>query len=179
MKKKIKLIIIIFFVFFVGISIGVISTNIYLNNKEPKEQKQPEPNIKVSPYTLDELYAIVEDPDRFRELNKKVIGNDYAEVMFHFYDYFSKSTPVKVAKEKEFDEDGNVIKVLEFEYLSYDEYIKRMETGYQHERDVLASCESQLQDNPDLIKENKNWLNECKEFGYNHFVYNLVGINWK
>ena len=64
MKKKIKLIIIIFFVFFVGISIGVISTNIYLNNKEPN-----------------------------------------------------------------------------------------------------------------LIKENKNWLKECKEMGYNHYIYDLVGID--
>ena len=110
MKKKIKLIIIIFFVFFVGISIGVISTNIYLNNKEPNAQKQPEPNIKVSPYTLDELYAIVEDPERFRELNKKVTENEYAEVMFHFYDYFSKSTPVKVAKEVELDEIIDLLK---------------------------------------------------------------------
>ena len=176
MKKKIKLIIIIFFVFFVGISIGVISTNIYLNNKEPKEQKQPEPNIKVSPYTLDELYAIVEDPERFRELNKKVTENEYAEVMFHFYDYFSKSTPVKVAKEVELDENGHVIKVLEFEYLSYDEYMKRMETGHQHERDVLANCEEDFK-NEELMKDNPNWKQDCKEFGYNHFIYNLVGID--
>lgn len=176
MNKKLKLTLIIVLVLIVGISIGVLSTNIYFSNKETEEQKQPESNIKVSPYTLDELYAIVEDPDRFRELNKKVIGNDYAEVMFHFYDYFSKSTPVKVAKEKEFDEDGNVIKVLEFEYLSYDEYMKRMETGHQHERDVLASCEEDFK-NKELMEANPNWKNDCKEFGYNHFIYNLVGID--
>ena len=177
MNKKIKITIISIIIFIVGISIGVISTNVYFNNKEPKEQKQPESNIKVSPYTLDELYAIVEDPEKFREMNKQITENEYAEVMFHFYDYFSKSTPVKVAKKVELDENGHVIKVLEFEYLSYDEYMKRMDTGHQHERDVNEDCESRLEKEPNLIKENKNWLKECKEMGYNHYIYDLVGID--
>lgn len=149
----------------IGIIIGISSTiavQTLTSNKESKEVKEEHPSKKESPYTLEELYEIIEDPIKYRELN---VGhtNDYAYTMFHFYDYFNKSTPVKVAKEVEKDENGYVIKVLEYKYLSYYEFMEEMKQAYDIEKQDIEQAKADGRDEPYVTD-------------YRFFVNGLTGI---
>lgn len=122
-----------------GIGIGFCFSNILSKEEQPKENL----TIKKSPYTLDEIYAVVENPEKYYELNSSM-HTEFNEVLFHFYDYFSKSTPFKVATKVEKNNPEiptRVTKVLEVEYIDYEEYMKRMQAAYQYEELELKSYE--------------------------------------
>ena len=64
------------------------------NNNIISEEK------KESPYTLEEIYELVEQPEKFNKLLNDYDENGIAYTIFHFYDYFNKSTPIKTIKLK-------------------------------------------------------------------------------
>ena len=145
MKKNIKMIILTFLLLIVGIIIGVLSTYIILNTNKKEEtptieRLKPEDikyysqleNLKVSPYTLDELYEIVETPEKYYEANSTNM-NAFNYVMFNFYTFFNAKTPVKVATKVR--KDGTkIVEVLEVEYIDYSEYQRRMADFYEFHR---------------------------------------------
>ena len=73
----------------------------------------------------------------FRKNNQSSY-TEYNYVITHFYDYFSKGTPVKVTtKVKTKEGDPNYIEeVLETRYMEYDEYMQQMEVLYDHEKNL-------------------------------------------
>ena len=105
-----------------------------------KEQPQEEPSIQLSPYTLEEIYEIVEQPEKFNELTGGT-SSPFSYTVFHFYDYFSKTTPIKIATEVEKDEHGRVVKVLEVDYVTYEEYMKMFDEVFEMEKEDLEVCE--------------------------------------
>lgn len=119
-----------------GIGIGFCFSNILSKEEQPKENL----TIKKSPYTLDEIYAAIENPEKYYELNSSM-HTEFNEVLFHFYDYFSKSTPFKVATKVE--KDNKIVKILEVKYINYEEYIKFMGTFYDEEKADLKWCEEE------------------------------------
>lgn len=128
--KKTKLIIAYIVILTIGILLGITTTKCL--TLEQKEQINKEiPQIKESPYTLDELYKIVEDPVLFYEANCSDM-TEYNKVMFNFYDYFSKSTPVKIATKTNKNYKGTVIEVLETDYINYSEYMELMKEAYNY-----------------------------------------------
>lgn len=148
-KSKNQILMYILFIA-IGIIIGIFSTitvQTLTSNKESKEVKEEQPSKKESPYTLEELYEIVENPEKYRELNS-TRNSDYAYTMFHFYDYFNKSTPVKIAKEVEKDENGNVTKVLECRYLSYYEFMEYMKPAYDIEKEDIEQAKTDGRNEP-------------------------------
>lgn len=118
------------------ITIGL-TTYICYNLWGKKENIVSNNIIKECPFTLEELYAITDDPELFRKNNQSSY-TEYNYVITHFYDYFSKGTPVKVTtKVKAKEGDPNYIEeVLETRYMEYDEYMQQMETLYDHEKNL-------------------------------------------
>lgn len=118
------------------ITIGL-TTYICYNLWGKKENIVSNNIIKECPFTLEELYAITDDPELFRKNNQSSY-TEYNYVITHFYDYFSKGTPVKVTtKVKAKEGDPNYIEeVLETRYMEYDEYMQQMETLYNHEKNL-------------------------------------------
>lgn len=122
--------------------IGLISGNLIINissniNKSTTKEKQiiKEEKTKYQDkenYTLEELYEIVENPEQFYQLNDPKMSN-YNKIMFHFYDYFDKDTKVKVTSSTQ-KRNGKVEKVLQTEYIDYDEYNNRMKEAYEYEK---------------------------------------------
>ena len=118
------------------ITIGL-TTYICYNLWGKKEDIVSNNIIKECPFTLEELYAITDDPELFRKNNQSSY-TEYNYVITHFYDYFSKGTPVKVTtKVKTKEGDPNYIEeVLETRYMEYDEYMQQMEVLYDHEKNL-------------------------------------------
>ena len=118
------------------ITIGL-TTYICYNLWGKKENIVSNNIIKECPFTLEELYAITDDPELFRKNNQSSY-TEYNYVITHFYDYFSKGTPVKVTtKVKAKEGNPNYIEeVLETRYMEYDEYMQQMETLYNHEKNL-------------------------------------------
>ena len=118
------------------ITIGL-TTYICYNLWGKKENIVSNNIIKECPFTLEELYAITDNPELFRKNNQSSY-TEYNYVITHFYDYFSKGTPVKVTtKVKEKEGDPNYIEeVLETRYMEYDEYMQQMEVLYDHEKNL-------------------------------------------
>lgn len=145
----------------IGICIGVLSTNIFQDNSTDTSNNMKE-NTKESPYTLEELYALVEDPIKFRELNDTT-ENELAYTIFHFYDYFSKSTPIKAASEVEYDEKGHAIKVNDFKYINYYEFMEFMKEPYEIEEYNIKKAEEDGQERP-------------YRTDYGYYVSMLIGI---
>lgn len=154
MKKNIVILLLII----IGI---VISISIILSKNENVSEN--EPTIKESPYTLDELYSIVENPEEFYKLNTATI-TDYNIVMFHFYDYFSDTTPVKVATKVKKD-NNKVIEVLEVKYLTKNEYLEWMESAYTYELTEIKEYE----------ERNKKYnQNASPAFNYSMYIDKLI-----
>lgn len=135
LNKKNKLIIIVSLIILV---LGVSTcTGIYLYNKN-QESKQEEPIIKKSPYTLEEIYEIVDDIDL---LEKKIKdrNDDFAYVICHFYDYFSKSTPFKRAKVKYIE--PSKMELIETTTIDYYEYMRIMDGNefYEYEKEKIEN----------------------------------------
>ncbi len=139
MNNKTKLIIIGIITFIIGVLIGITSTNIIYRNinndqKNLEDSSQKQEQLKYQDkdeYTLEELYSIVENPEEFYQLNDEKMSN-YNNIMFHFYDYFPKDTKVKVTTSTQ-KQYGKVQKVLEVEYIDYEEYMTRMKDAYDYE----------------------------------------------
>lgn len=110
--------------------------------EDQKALKERENLINNAPYTLDELYAMIEDPLIIEKLTKpsddgkgQIAPNDFYYEIFHFYNYFSKSTPFKRVK-KGVKKDGKIIELKEFEYITYDQFMKEVEDSYSVEEDM-------------------------------------------
>ena len=101
---------------------GSICFGVFFHNKNQEPDKK-ELNFKKSPYTLEEIYEIVEDYNEFEKL-KNDRENQFAYVIVHFYDYFNKSTPFKVVKLAR-DKNGDIIKkdkktqIENIKYINY------------------------------------------------------------
>lgn len=93
-----------------------------------------------SPYTLEEIYEIIEDPERYYTLQYPKDGN-VTYILCHFYEYFSKGTPFKVATKVEIDPNNSnrVSKVLEVDYITYAEYQvlnEAFEFSYKNKQEI-------------------------------------------
>ena len=150
----------------VGILIGVGATvlvyKVVDKEKNSIKENDTEEKFKLdeNPYTLQELYDITDNPEKYYELNNARI-TDYNIVMFHFYDYFTKDTPVKVATKCETNESYKVTKVLETEYIDYYEYLRRMESAYKYE---------------EMIKEvaDKDGVDPYSYYSFRYFIEDLI-----
>lgn len=141
MKNELKTIIILGVILIIGILSGFLCTYKYLKDNSKEENTQENLDIKESPYTLEELYAIVDDPVLFYE-NNSADMTSYNTVMFNFYDYFSESTPVKIASKVRKNNKGLVIEVLETKYINYSEYMDLMESAYSYASSTKEFYES-------------------------------------
>ena len=141
MKKELKIIIILGVLFMTGTLSGFLCTHKYLKDTNKTKDTQENLDIKESPYTLEELYAIVDDPVLFYE-NNSADMTSYNTVMFNFYDYFSESTPVKIASKVRRNNKGLVIEVLETKYINYSEYMELMESAYSYASSTKEFYES-------------------------------------
>lgn len=143
-KNKKNVLIYILFIA-IGIIIGISSTIAVQNlttNKD-SEIKEEQPSKKESPYTLEELYDIMGNPEKYKKLNDGNSMNTLAYTIFHFYDYFNKSTPVKVFSKIKKDEDGKIISV-ESKYLSYYEFMELSSGWRELEKKDLENCEEEI-----------------------------------
>lgn len=141
MKNELKIIIILCVILIIGILSGILCTYKYLKDNSKEENTQENLDIKESPYTLEELYAIVDDPVLFYE-NNYADMTSYNTVMFNFYDYFSESTPVKIASKVRKNNKGLVIEVLETKYINYSEYMELMASAYSYASSTKEFYES-------------------------------------
>ena len=90
------------------------TTYICYNLWGKNEEIVPNNIIKECPFTLEELYAITDDPELFRKNNQSSY-TEYNYVITHFYDYFSKGTPVKVTTKVKTKEGGETLKIKRLE----------------------------------------------------------------
>lgn len=169
MKRFIKIIIPVLCLV-IGLAIGIFSTYLIMKNNKDEDSNTLNTSTKLeSPYTLEEIYDIIEDPERYYEENKGN-PNDFAYTLFHFYDYFSINTPFKIATKVELDDDNyHVSKVLEVDYLTYSEYMDAMKVYYEEEQWEIDWC-----------KEEKNKdLADCNDEKYVTAIMNYKrAINW-
>lgn len=167
MKKKIlnkKSLIIIITIL---IAIILIVGTIFIITKDKETSSNEDILIKESELTLDELYAIVEDPELFYEKNYTTMTT-YNVIMFHFYNYFSRSTPVKIATKVRKNENNKVIEVLEVEYISYDKYHEYMTDAYAYEKLEDESYEQRNKKYNQNAKPSYNYAMWIERLVYGH-----------
>lgn len=165
--KKYKKIIIIILVILVLVTSGILITK-YLSKSNQDSSNQNELLIKESLYTLDEIYAIIENPEEFYKLTTGT-SSPFSYTLFHFYDYFSQSTPIKIATEVERDENGQVTKVLEVDYISYQEYNEKFAEVFLIEQEELELCErASKEEGKEICNENFSYFN------YGYWVKSLI-----
>ncbi len=145
-KKKIFIFSIIISIIIIIVGAIIIFT---LPNKDSKteEEKQLEKTIEllgfetgISPYTLDEIYAIVEDPKLYYKENDSWHSIFGTNIYFFYEYYFSKTTPFKVAT-KVRKENNKIVEVLEVDYIDYSEFEKRTEQYRQYVNTEKISTE--------------------------------------
>lgn len=160
--RKDKLLILGILIFITGITLGSAVTYYLVSGKEDcPVLKEPEQlSIKKSRFTLNELYEITENPHSFYVYSQG-IKSQYNYIMFHFYDYFNKLTPVKVATKVKRDSNGQVTEVLETKYMDYDEYMEKMKPAYDLEKDLGG-------------EESTEDYNFVSGVDYYHYVENLI-----
>lgn len=171
-KDKIMILIGMIVVFAVGIIVGVTAYHfISKGNSTTDTLKENEVSSdkKESPYTLEEIYAIVEDPERFYELAYPRDGN-ISFILCRFYDYFSESTPFMIVTKAEFDDNYKVKKVLEVDYISYAEYQVRNSAYEDEYRNKQVMCDEGLFDD-EICHHSKYGI---KNIMYNYFAEYLV-----
>lgn len=134
-KVKSKNTIINIIIFVIGLVIGSILTLCIINIQDKKNENN---KITESPYTINEIYEIIESPNQFYELNDYHY-NDFNYVITHFYDYFSKNTDFLVATKVE-EKDGKVTKVLSTKKIAYKDYIYLMSDFYHLEEQKEETC---------------------------------------
>lgn len=106
------------------------------NNEEINSNN--EQVIKESQYTLEELYTLTEDPTKYMEmLNDR--STNLAYTIVHFYDYFDKSTPFKVAVIDEWD-GGTKYTLKETYYINYNEFNERLGDALEKEQERKETC---------------------------------------
>lgn len=146
-------------------SVGIISV-IALNSSKKDDVKKPEKKAyeallnNESPYTLDEIYKMIEDPQIIEHLKKPVgevedgtaysVPIEFYYVITHFYNFFSKSTPFKIVTKLKSNE-GNykeIIELYEFSYINYDEYMKEMKDFYYREEEERKKQENSGESQP-------------------------------
>ena len=168
MKKKIKWLAILVIICLLLLTIFVIFICHGKKDQNKKNQQEGfslEEVIKNPEYSLDELYDIIEEPEKFYELTAPV-KSSYAIEMYYFYNYFSKNTPVKVAKKVKTN-DSKVVEVVEVEYINKDEFEKRMESAYQSEEVLKNSTE-------ESNKTNNDEYDYREYIPYNKFIRELI-----
>lgn len=118
-NKKIYIIVgVISFVFFIGI--GLLTNKLMDIHRVNIVENHNKFDFKESPYTLDEIYEIIENNKLF-ELRFSAEGNEIGYVLMNFYDYFNKNTKFMVAKEL-----NDLWEPISFKYITYEEYQKSM-----------------------------------------------------
>lgn len=148
MKRKYIIIIILSFI--IGISIGCITMYFFMKNKTVTYETK-----KESPYTLEEIYELVENPEEFNKMLNNYDEEGIAYTIFHFYDYFNKSTPLKTVKLKtKIDENREVLVkengkyiIESIGYIDYYEFSKKMDNFLEDEKNIKASCKEQEKTN--------------------------------
>lgn len=90
-------------------------------NNSNENQSNNNVNVKSTEYSLDELYNFVKS-NNFSTLNHENIGYIYT----HFYEYFNHDTKFLVISKY----DSNNNEVLETKYITYDEYMEKMQPIY-------------------------------------------------
>ena len=148
MKRKYIIIIIISFV--IGILTGCITTYFIMKNNTVVSETK-----KESPYTLEEIYELVEKPEEFNKLLNNYDERGIAYTIFHFYDYFNKSTPIKTVKLKTKTVENKEVLVKEngkyviesINYIDYYEFSKKMDSFLEDEKNVKESCKEQKEKN--------------------------------
>lgn len=170
-SKKKNIIISILVLIIIIITSIIIGINITKKDKELINYD--ELIIKESPYTLEELNEIVMNPKEFNKLTTST-STPFSYTMFHFYDYFSKTTPMLVATKVEKDENGNVTKVLETKNIYYDEYSSKYETLFKFEKHQMELCQEVYEtEGVQVCDINFSY------FTYGQFVRELVyGYEW-
>lgn len=151
-------------IFILGLIIGGISIHlIYSFNKGENLIHEEPQKLKESPYTLEEIYEIVENPERFLELTERGY-TDFGYVILHFYEYFNEYTPFKCARIAEDDS------IIEVSYVDYYRYMEVSTDFYTREKETLLYCE-----------EHGKSKEECKTLDYEstaaHSVYGHSIIN--
>lgn len=171
-KDKVKILIGMIVVFIVGVIVGVTAYH-FISKKDSTNDTIKETEVsndkKESPYTLEEIYAIIENPERFYELAYPIDGN-ISFILCRFYDYFSESTPFKVATKVELDDHHRVSKVLEVDYISYEEYRVRNSAYEDEYRNKQVMCDEGLFDD-EICHHPKYGIWNIM---YNPFAENLV-----
>ncbi len=114
LKKKLKYLIIIFVILIILVVVGYKFIDERFDNLITEDF-----NILESPYTVNQIYEIIESNKLFRKgfsyFNQDSIELGY--ILMNFYDYFDKDTLFLVANK--LDDYGQP---LEFKYITYSEY---------------------------------------------------------
>lgn len=150
MKRKIILLSALAIIVVIILSIVIINNKSKAADREKTDDEiyleKFEKLKEESPYTLDEIYAMVEDPQIIEHLstpseideNATEVPYEFLYVMTHFYNYFSKSTPFKIVTKLKTVEGEfyKIEEVYEFAYISYEEYNKILEEMYIEEEEM-------------------------------------------
>lgn len=147
---KRKNIIVTFLSFIIGIITGcLIMFFVMKNNNITLEE------TKESPYTLEEIYELVEQPEKFNKLLNNYDEQGIAYTIFHFYDYFNKSTPLKTVKLKTKIVDNKEVLAKEndkyiiesISYIDHYEFSKKMDSFLEDEKKVKDLCKEEKEKN--------------------------------
>lgn len=116
-KKTYIIVCVISLLLVVGMLFGLKSL---MNKEDNIIENQNKYDFKESPYTLDEIYEIIESNKLF-DLRFSDEGDEIGYILMNFYDYFNKDTKFMVAKEL-----NESWKPVSFKYITYEEYQKSM-----------------------------------------------------
>lgn len=131
MKNKIFIIILLLVL---GIITGCGVTTIVLKDNY---KTKTDTKYKESPYTLDEIYYLVEHPEKFAEENKQRY-NELAYIINHFYEYFNEYTPVKRVRL-----NYEKMSIESIEYMDYTTYMVLQKDFYKFENEEIKACKEE------------------------------------
>ena len=152
--------------FILGLAIGSALTFSIISIKAKKTEDN---KISESPYTLNEINEIIENPTKFYELNDYHY-NEFNYIITHFYDYFSKDTEFLIATKVE-ENDGKVTKIIETKKIPYKDYIYLMSDFYQLEEQKQNQCEEKLKSKDKISLSYEDCIHDLD---YQHEAISLV-----
>lgn len=140
--RRIKKRTILIYAFTMILTAALSSGITYFFTKERKTMTDYEQTIIESPYTLEELYALTENPSKYMEMINNHSTN-LAYTLIHFYDYFDKSTPVKIIELESLATENKKIEytLTGTHYVDYYEYSKRLGNVFDRENEARKTCQ--------------------------------------